>query len=130
MRRLTPRTSDPIAGQVVIVTGGGGGIGGAICAAFGRAGALVAVADLAARVERHAEKAAACDAAIRRIRSVVTARRPKHAALFSASAHSASHSPAAPPADTRVHPRSFTASEAKRPEITPAAPPTHQWRAH
>src|SRR3954465_14595841 len=55
MRRLTPRTSDPIAGQVVIVTGGGGGIGGAICAAFGRAGAIVAVADLAARVERHAE---------------------------------------------------------------------------
>ena len=38
---------DQVAGQVVIVTGGGGVIGGAICAAFGRAGALVAVADLA-----------------------------------------------------------------------------------
>ncbi len=39
---------DPVAGQVVFVTGGGGVIGGAICAAFGRSGALVAVADLAA----------------------------------------------------------------------------------
>jgi NAD(P)-dependent dehydrogenase (short-subunit alcohol dehydrogenase family) len=35
---------------VVIVTGGGGIIGGAICAAFGRAGARVAVADLAAEL--------------------------------------------------------------------------------
>ena len=39
---------DRVASQVVIVTGGGGVIGGAIDAAFGRAGALVAVADLAA----------------------------------------------------------------------------------
>src|SRR5687767_13837818 len=39
---------DRVAGQVVIVTGGGGVIGRAICTAFGRAGARVAVADLAA----------------------------------------------------------------------------------
>ena len=37
---------DQVAGQVVIVTGGGGVIGRAICTAFGRTGARVAVADL------------------------------------------------------------------------------------
>jgi 3-oxoacyl-[acyl-carrier protein] reductase len=37
---------DPVAGQVVVVTGGGGVIGRAICTAFGQAGALVAVASL------------------------------------------------------------------------------------
>jgi NAD(P)-dependent dehydrogenase (short-subunit alcohol dehydrogenase family) len=40
--------ADQVRGQVVIVTGGGGVIGRAICEAFGRAGALVAVADVAA----------------------------------------------------------------------------------
>ena len=40
---------DQVAGQVVIVTGGGGVIGRAIGEAFGRAGALVAVADLVRR---------------------------------------------------------------------------------
>lgn len=38
---------DQVAGQVVIVTGGGGVIGRAICEAFGRADANVAVADVA-----------------------------------------------------------------------------------
>ena len=37
---------DQVAGQVVIVTGGAGVIGRAICEAFGRTGAFVAVADL------------------------------------------------------------------------------------
>ena len=44
----TQRGQDRLAGQVVIVTGGGGVIGRAICAAFGHAGALVAAADRAA----------------------------------------------------------------------------------
>jgi NAD(P)-dependent dehydrogenase (short-subunit alcohol dehydrogenase family) len=35
---------DPVAGQVVVITGGGGVIGRAICEAFGRSNALVAVA--------------------------------------------------------------------------------------
>src|SRR5215218_1112058 len=35
-----------VSGQVVVVTGGAGVIGRAICEAFGRAGAFVAVADL------------------------------------------------------------------------------------
>jgi NAD(P)-dependent dehydrogenase (short-subunit alcohol dehydrogenase family) len=38
---------EQVDGQVVVVTGGGGVIGRAICDAFARAGALVAVADIA-----------------------------------------------------------------------------------
>jgi NAD(P)-dependent dehydrogenase (short-subunit alcohol dehydrogenase family) len=38
------RGHDPVAGQVVVITGGGGVIGRAICEAFGRSNALVAVA--------------------------------------------------------------------------------------
>jgi NAD(P)-dependent dehydrogenase (short-subunit alcohol dehydrogenase family) len=44
---MTAPGQDRMAGHVVLVTGGGGVIGGAIAQAFGRAGALVAVADLA-----------------------------------------------------------------------------------
>ena len=45
MSEREQRRHDPVAGQVVVVTGGGGAIGRAICEAFGRAGALVAVVD-------------------------------------------------------------------------------------
>jgi NAD(P)-dependent dehydrogenase (short-subunit alcohol dehydrogenase family) len=47
MTEIEPRGLDEIAGQVVVVTGGAGVIGRAICEAFGRAGAAVVVADLA-----------------------------------------------------------------------------------
>jgi NAD(P)-dependent dehydrogenase (short-subunit alcohol dehydrogenase family) len=50
MNAPTQGEPEPVAGQVVIVTGGGGVIGRAICEAFGRAGALVAVADLSAEL--------------------------------------------------------------------------------
>lgn len=40
------RGLDEVAGQVVVVTGGGGVIGRAICEAFGRAGARVVVGDI------------------------------------------------------------------------------------
>src|SRR4051794_30093543 len=40
------RGHEHVRGQVIVVTGGAGVIGRAICKAFGRAGALVAVADL------------------------------------------------------------------------------------
>src|SRR3954470_8352126 len=46
MATTESRPREQVNGQVVIVTGGAGVIGRAICEAFGRAGAFVAVADL------------------------------------------------------------------------------------
>src|SRR3954470_8128241 len=46
MATTESRPREQVNGQVVVVTGGAGVIGRAICEAFGRAGAFVAVADL------------------------------------------------------------------------------------
>jgi NAD(P)-dependent dehydrogenase (short-subunit alcohol dehydrogenase family) len=46
MATTESRQPQHVSGQVVVVTGGAGVIGRAICEAFGRAGAFVAVADL------------------------------------------------------------------------------------
>lgn len=73
-----------LAGQTVVVTGGGGGIGGAICRAFAAEGAALVVADLGDGAAKVAEGIRGSGGRAVSVEADVT--RPEHMAALAATA--------------------------------------------
>jgi NAD(P)-dependent dehydrogenase (short-subunit alcohol dehydrogenase family) len=79
---MTPQTARPLRGQVALVTGGGGGLGSAICRMLGAEDAVAVVADvLGERAERTANEVRAAGGAAEALALDVTCERSVEEAL-------------------------------------------------